>query len=169
MQILTVDNTVFDLDTIGSELAEAVHFGIFDYSNKNDYDYYFRPLVMTETFSSVTVQFQIGTQKVMLPLGWSIVLADPETGDIELIPVGEINSRDFHALTYNPIKGSIHRFLQLTPVDVFTEVSWTVPRMAFHNFLLMPINNIESPDCIFIINEADQKRIPPLELDIFLS
>ena len=169
MKILTADNTVFDLDTVGSELAEAVHLGVFDYSNKNDYDYFFRPLIMTETFSSVTVEFQIGQNKILLPLGWSIVLGCPETGDIELIPVGDLNSRDFHAIVYNPIKAMMHKFVPLTPIDVFTEVSWTVPRLAFHNFLLMPINNNESPDCIIIINESDQKKIPPLELDIFIS
>lgn len=168
MLILTNANKTFDLNQVGHELSEPVHFGVFDYSDKVNYDYYFRQLIMTETFNNVTIEFQIGPYKIMLPQEWSIVLGDPETGDIELIPIDEINTRNFHALSFNPIKGSLHKFLPLKPIDVFTDISWTVPRLAFHNFLLVPLHTGVNPDCIFIINEKDQKKIGPLELDMLI-
>jgi hypothetical protein len=168
MLILTHDNKIFDLNQVGHELAESVHYGIFDISDKNNPDYYFRPLVMTETFNNVTIEFRIGKNKIMIPQEWSIVLADPDTGDVELIPADEINVREFHALVFNPIRNGMHSFLPLAPVDVFTDVSWTVPRLGFHNFLVMPIENKPNPDCILIINEKDQKKLPQLDLSILI-
>lgn len=167
MFILTNDNETFDLNQIGHELPEPVHYSVFDYSDKANCDYYFRSLVMTESFSSVTIEFQIGNNKIMLPQEWSIILGDPETGDIELISVDEINTRNFHVLSLNPIRG-MHRFLPIKPVDVFTDVSWTVPKLAFHNFLMVPLTSGKNPDCIFLLNEKDQKRIQSLELGMLI-
>lgn len=168
MLILTNNNVAFDLNQIGNSLVENVYFATYDYSDKSCGDYFFRPLVMTETFNNVSIECQIGKYKVMLPQEWSIVLADPETGDVELIPIDEINTRDFHALVYNPIGSIMHRFEPLALVDVFTDVSWTVPRLGFHNFLIMPLTAGENPPCIFLINEKDQKRLPQLDLTLFI-
>lgn len=167
MLILTNDNKTFDLNQVGHELAEPVHYSVFDYSDKANCDYYFRPLVMTETFNNVTIDFQMGPYRIMLPQEWSIILGDPETGDVELIPIDEINTRNFHVLSLNPIRG-MHRFIPIKPVDVFTDVSWTVPKLAFHNFLLVPLHTGPNPDCIFLINEKDQKKISSLELGMLI-
>lgn len=168
MLILTHDNKTFDLNRINSELTESVHYGVFDYSDKSNPDYFFRPLSMVETFNAVTIQYQIGRHRIMLPQEWSIVLADPETGDVELIPADEINVRGFHALIFNPLRMGLHTYQPLSPVDVFTDVSWTVPRLGFHNFLLMPLENKTSPDCILIINEKDQRKLPQLDLSVLV-
>lgn len=168
MLILTHDNKTFDLNTVGTELSESIHYGVFDYSDKQNPDYFFRPLVMTETFNNVTIEYRIGNHKIMIPQEWSVVLADPDTGDVELIPADEINVRGFHVLSFNPIRNGMHSYLPLTPIDVFTDVSWTVPRLGFHNFLVMPLENKPNPDCILIINEKDQKKLAPLDLSILI-
>ena len=167
MLILTNENKTVDLINVGQELSENIYFGVFDFSEKNNYDFFFKPLIMKETFNNVTVQFQMGPYKVMLPIEWSIILADPETGDIELIPVKDINTRDFHVFTFNPLNGGLHRFYPLKAIDIFTDVCWTVPKIALHNFLLFPLSNGSGPECIFIVNERDQRKIPPLEIGFF--
>jgi len=168
MLILTNKNQSFDLNNIGHVLKEPVHYGVYDYADKTNGDYYFRPLVMTETFNNVPIVFQIGQYKIMLPQEWSIVLGDPETGDVELIPTDEINSREFHALVYNPIGSIMHKMFPIKPIGVFADLTWTMPRLGFHNFLLVPLAAGENPDCIFIINEKDQKKIPQLDLNLFI-
>ncbi len=168
MLILTNENTVLNLNEIGKELKEMVHFGVFDFQDKHNCDYFFKPLVMTETFSNVTLQFQIGPHKILLPQEWSAILADPETGDIEIIPIDEINGRNFHIFSHNPLKSGIHKFFSIEPVDVFADVSWTVPKISSHNFLIMPLENKDNPDCIFLINEKDQKKIPQLDINLFI-
>lgn len=168
MLILTHDNKTFDLNKIGKELPERIHYGTFDVSDKSNPDYYFRQLIMAETFNDDALVFFIGKHKIMLPKDWSIVLADPETADVELIPAREINTRQFHALTFNPIRNGMHSFMPVIPTDVFTDVTWTVPRLSFHNFLLMPVENKPNPDCILIIQEKDQKKLPQLDLSILV-
>ena len=171
MLILTNENKSFDLTQIGThtrELKESIFFSVFDFSNKAEYDYYFKPLIMIETFNDAILEFQIGPHKLTLPKEWSIILGDPETGDIELIPIEEINTRTFHAFTMNPIKTTLHKFLPLKITDVFSDVSCTVPRLAFHNFLVSPLTSGPNPDCIFLINERDQKKLPILELGMLI-
>lgn len=167
MLILTNDNTTIDLIQLGQELTENIHFGIFDFSEKNNYDYFFRPLIVREQFNNVTILFQIGHYKTLLPIEWSIVLADPETGDIELIPVKDINTRNFHVFTFNPLNGGLHRFYPLKAIDIFTDVCWTVPKIALGSFLLAPLSAGAGPECIFIVNEKEQRKIPPLEIGYF--
>ena len=168
MLILTNENKTFDLNNIGSELTENVYYNIFDYGDKSNYDYYCKMLCMLESFNSLAIQFQIGDKKIILPHDWSIVVADPETGDIELVPIHEINTRNFHAFVFNPMESMLHKFFPLKLTDVFTDVAWTVPRLGFHHFLLMPIENKDNPNCIFIINEKDQKKIAELEIGLFI-
>ena len=49
MQILTVENQSYELDFVPEEI-EDVRYGVLDYSNKNDADYFFVPLVFLEIF-----------------------------------------------------------------------------------------------------------------------
>jgi len=168
MYILTNENTIFDLNQVRSVLNDSVHFSVFDFSDKNNPDYFFRPLVMTETFNDAAIEFSIGNYSIKIPCEWSILLGDPETGDVELVQVHEINTRNFCALTYNPIKGIMQKFMPITPKNVYTEVYWTVPKINPQNFLLVPINNNASPDCIFIINEPQQKKLGKFNLESFI-
>ena len=47
MKILTVDNETYDLDEI-PETVDDLRYGILDYSNQQNIDYYFIPLVFLE-------------------------------------------------------------------------------------------------------------------------
>ena len=51
MRILTLDNTVFDLDQLPEEVDD-MRFAIFDNSDPNEPDYYFIPLIFLESFNS---------------------------------------------------------------------------------------------------------------------
>ena len=169
MLILTNDNRTFDLNHIGQVLAEPVYYSVFDFSDKTNSDFYFRPLCMTENFNNVSIELQIGQHKLLLPQEWSIVCGDPTIGEMELIPVHEINTREFHVFVKNPIKTDLlPKFLPIKPIDLFTDINWTLPRLGFHNFLLVPLHSGEAPDCVFIINEAEQKKIPQLNLNLFI-
>jgi hypothetical protein len=165
MIVLTAENTTFDLNTLGVVLTQDIRFAVFDYADKQNPDYYFRSLVMTESFNSFGVELAIGKYSIQVPSEWSLVLADPETADVEIIPVDEINNRDFHAFVFNPINGYYPQYKPAIPVDIFTDVRWVTPRLSLHNFLVLPLVPGESPDCILMINEKDQKKIPPLTID----
>ena len=48
MKILTVDNKTYELDDI--PVVDDLRYGVLDYSNPKNVDYYFIPLVFLESF-----------------------------------------------------------------------------------------------------------------------
>ena len=51
MNILTVDNETYDLDRLPTEVDGDLRYSVLDYSNAQDVDYLFIPLVFLESFS----------------------------------------------------------------------------------------------------------------------
>lgn len=167
MLILTNENKTIDLNLIGNKIKD-IRFSVFDYSTPKDPDYFFKPLVFLESFNDCCLEFSIGKYRIRLPKDWAVVMADPEMGEVELISVEEINNRDFHAFVFNPLTGFYPKFLPVKLEDLFLDVRWVFPKLEHHNFLVMPLSNDPNPDCIFLINEKDQKKITPLSMDQLL-
>ena len=59
MKILTVENETYDLDEI-PETVDDLRYGILDYTNPKNVDYYFIPLVFLESFYAPAAVLQIG-------------------------------------------------------------------------------------------------------------
>ena len=59
MKILTVDNDTYDLGEI-PETIDDLRYGVLDYSNQQNVDYYFIPLVFLESFYAPAAVLQIG-------------------------------------------------------------------------------------------------------------
>ena len=145
-------------------MSQPKRYSVFDYADKEDPDYFFKPLVFLEHFSSLALELNVGPYKIKVPSDWSIVLAAPDTGDIELVPVEDINNRDFHVFSFNPLTGFYPKFLPVGLNDLFRDMHWTFPKLDHRNFLMAPLSKDDNPDCIMLINEKDQKRMPPLEM-----
>ena len=77
MKILTVDNKTYELDDI-PEVVDDLRYGVLDYSNPKNVDYYFIPLVFLESFYPSVLQ--IGDNTLSIPR-LSLVLVDPEVGE----------------------------------------------------------------------------------------
>ena len=67
MKILTNDNISFNLNQIPDN-ADDVRFGVLDYSDQNNVDYYFIPLIFLESFNSPCVDLRIGGYSLQMPL-----------------------------------------------------------------------------------------------------
>ena len=85
MKILTLDNKVFDTDTIGHEITEDIHFCVLEYGNEKNTDFYMKPLLFLETFSDIRLEMKIGDYNFRMPKDWSILCIDKEMGDGEVI------------------------------------------------------------------------------------
>ena len=59
MKILTVDNTVYEIDQVPDEIDD-IRFGVFDTSDPEWMDYYFLPLIFLESFYAPAICLQIG-------------------------------------------------------------------------------------------------------------
>ena len=162
MKILTLDNVAYELDDI-PEQVEDLRFSILDYSNPKNVDYFFIPLIFMESFYSPAAVLQIGDNQVRIPLDWSIVICDPMIGDPEVISLMSLNDRGFHAFTVNPLTGFVPEYLDVSIVNVYTDVKWYAPKLKFGHFLTIPLNDEPNPPCALFIKEAN--KVPEV-LDI---
>ena len=155
MKILTVENQSYELDFVPEEI-EDVRYGVLDYSNKNDADYFFVPLVFLEIFNAPAAVLRIGNHMVKMPLDWSLIICEPDVGEPEVVPITSLNDRGFHAFTFNPITGFLPQFQNVEITNVFQEVKWTFPKLKFGHFLAVPLGDEEGSNCAFFVKETSK-------------
>ena len=162
MKILTVENTTYDLDEI-PETVDDLRYGILDYTNPKNVDYYFIPLIFLESFYSPAAVVRVGNHQINLPLDWSIVICDPEVGDPEVVSLMSLNDRGFKAFAMNPIDGFQPQYLDIDIVNIYNDVKWHAPKLKFGHLLLVPLGDGPGSNCIIIVKDAN--KIPEV-LDI---
>jgi len=155
MKILTVENKPYELDFVPEEI-EDVRYGVLDYSNKNDADYFFVPLVFLEIFNAPAAVLRIGDNMVKMPLDWSLIICEPDVGEPEVVPITSLNDRGFHAFTFNPISGFLPKFQNVEITNVFQEVKWHFPKLKFGHFLAVPLGDEEGSNCAFFVKETSK-------------
>lgn len=155
MKILTVDNQSYELDFVPEEIDD-IRYSVLDYSNKNDADYFFVPLVFLEIFNAPAAVLRIGNHMVKMPLDWSLIICEPDVGDPEVVPITSLNDRGFHAFTFNPITGFLPQFQNVEITNVFQEVKWTFPKLKFGHFLAVPLSDEEGSNCAFFVKETSK-------------
>ena len=77
MKILTVDNTVFEIDQVPDQIDD-IRFGVFDTTDPTFMDYYFLPLIFLESFYAPAICLDIGGYKLQMPMDWSILTSDED-------------------------------------------------------------------------------------------
>ena len=162
MKILTVDNKTYELDEIPDQV-EDLRYGVLDYSDPKNVDYYFVPLVFLESFYSPAAVLQIGDHQINVPLDWSMVICDQEVGEPEVVNLMSLNDRGFHAFVFNPITGFSPKYLEIQIKNVYTDVKWYAPKLKFGHLLCVPITDGDNPQCVMFVKEAN--KIPEV-LDI---
>ncbi len=155
MKILTVENQSYELDFVPEEI-EDVRYGVLDYSDKNDADYFFVPLVFLEIFNAPAAVLRIGNHMVKMPLDWSLIICEPDVGEPEVVPITSLNDRGFHAFTFNPITGFLPKFQNVEIANVFQEVKWHFPKLKFGHFLAVPLGDEEGSNCAFFVKETSK-------------
>jgi hypothetical protein len=164
MNILTPENTTYDLTNLPMELNEDLRYCVLDYSTPaTDVDFHFIPLVFLDIFNRPSADLSIGPFRVQLPLDWSIMISDKNFGYVEMIELRHLNDREFTALVMNPIKTFIPKFYDINMLNVYNDVTWNMPRLKFGHILAIPLSSAPNSDCIFAVRENN--RIPE-SLDI---
>lgn len=156
MNILTVDNHSYDLDRLPDEIDEDLRYGVLDYSNTNEVDYMFVPLVFLESFSCPAAVLRIGEHMVKMPLDWSLVIGEPDHGEPEVISIVSLNDRGFSTFVFNPINGYKPEWHPVEVINVYQEVKWYVPKLKFGHLLAVPLTTGEAPPCAFFLKEANK-------------
>jgi hypothetical protein len=158
MRILTLNNEAFDLNDLPEEVDEDTRFSVLDNSNPAEPDFFFMPLIFLESFNSPAILLNIGGHEVQMPLDWSMVVADKESGlDPEVLPLTSINERGFHALVFNPIKGFKVDYEPIEIVNIFQDVKWYFPKMKNGQLLTVPMAEVKNPPCAFFVKEISRQ------------
>jgi hypothetical protein len=162
MKILTNENQPYELDYVPDEIDD-IRYGVLDYSDKHNVDYFFVPLVFLEEFNAPAAVLQVGEFETKIPLDWSLIIIDPQVGEPEIIPVTSLNDRGFHAFTLNPISSYLPRFREVEVTNVYQEVKWFFPKLKYGHILAVPLTDKEGSDCMYIVK--DTNKVPDL-LDV---
>jgi len=157
MRILTLANETFDLNDLPDEVDDT-RFSVLDNSNPFDPDFYFMPLIFLESFNSPAILLNIGGHEVQMPLDWSLVVADKESGlDPEVLPLTSINERGFHAFVFNPIKGFKADYEPIEIVNIFQDVRWYFPKMKNGQLLTVPLTDGFNPPCAYFVKDISRQ------------
>lgn len=158
MKILTLDNQCFALNNLPDQLEEDVRFSVLDNSNPKDPDFFFVPLIFLESFSSPAMVLEIGGQQVTMPLEWSIVVGDGESGlDLEVLPLTSLNDRGFQAFIYNPLTSFSPEFSEIKIVNFYNDMKWYFPKMKNGQMLTVPIIDTYEPPCAFFVKDVTRQ------------
>jgi len=155
MKILTSENISYEMEYVPEEIDD-IRYCVLDYSNKNDADYFFVPLVFLEIFNAPAAVLKIGEHLVKMPLDWSLIICEPDAGEPEIVPITSLNDRGFHAFTFNPISSIIPRFLDVDIVNIYQDVKWYFPRLKYGHILAVPLSDEPGSDCAFFVKEVSK-------------
>lgn len=169
MKILSPDNTTVDINLIPDETNDYVRFSVLDLSKREDYDFYFQPLVYLETFNAPAVVLDIGGKTVQMPLleppnDWKILVGEPFIGELEPVSLEDLNSRDFSAFVFNPISSFMHSFQPVKIVDTYFDIKWHIPNMTTNYVLTVPLSDGPKPDCIYMVSGPTSRKFESVSI-----
>lgn len=162
MYILTHENKSLDTSRI-PDCVDALHYCVLDYSDSDNVDYQFPPVVFLETYPKAAFVLQIGKNQIQVPFDWSVLLGDLNSSELELLPLKEFRGRSYSAFVFNPCTGYIPSFLNVEIVNIYQEIHWSVPTLKSEHMLAIPLCGGSNPPCVFFV---DIKNKVPDVIDI---
>lgn len=169
MNILTPENKTVDINLLPDMVEDDLKYSVLNLNDKHNYDFYFESLVYLESFYAPAVVLKIDDNLVNMPClesphDWKILIGDAEYGQVELVSLEDLNSRNFKALVFNPISSFKPMFKDISIVDTYTELKWFFPNMQQNMLLTTPIEKKDKPDCVFFINGSISKKVDSIEI-----
>ena len=155
MKILTLGNLPYELDTVPEEIDD-IRYSVLDYTDPNDVDYIFMPLVFLESFNAPAAVVRIGEYALNIPLDWSLVISEPDIGDAEVMSLMTLNDRNFKAFCFNPLTDIMPSFLPITIENIFSETKWFFPKLKPGHILTIPLENNPEPACAYFVKETNK-------------
>lgn len=155
MRILTTENKTYDLNKI-PDYNHDIRYCVLDYSDQENIDYYFMPLVFLESFNSPCVDIKIGPYNIQMPLDWSIVIGDINVGELEVMPLIYLNDKDFDIFVFNPISDYMPRYLKFEIINIWADVKWYFPKLKNGHLLVVPLQPNDSPMCALFIKDTSK-------------
>ena len=158
MNILTLENTSFNLNQLPDEVDDTMRFSVLDNSNPQDPDFFFNPLIFLESFNSPAAVIEINGNQITMPLDWCIAVGCSDAGsDLEVLPLTSLNERGFEAYLFNPLSSYQPAFGKIEIVNFYNDVKWYFPKMKNGQLLSVPITEGNQPLCAFFVKDISRQ------------
>jgi hypothetical protein len=157
MRILTVENNVYDLNTVPDEIDD-LRYCVFDASDADNMDYYFLPLIFLESFHAPAICLKIGQYNLQMPMDWSILITDSDMADLEVVPLASLNNRGFVAPVFNPLRNSIPAVSEIQITNIYQDVKWYFPKLKNGHILVVPLEDCAEPKCALFVKELGRVK-----------
>lgn len=158
MNILTIENTVYNLNNLPDSMEDVLRFSILDNSDNLDPDFFFIPLIFLESFTSPGMVISIGSYQITIPIDWSILIGCKDSGsNLEAVPLTSINNRGFDAFVFNPVSSFKFEFLPIQVEAVYNDMKWYFPRIKQNQLLTTPLSKTNDPKCAFFIKDVSKQ------------
>ena len=158
MNILTLENKSFNLNSLPDEVDDTMRFSVLDNSNPADPDFFFVPLIFLESFNSPAVVLNINGSEVIMPLDWCMAVGCSEAGsDLEVLPLTSLNERGFEAYLFNPLTSFKSEFAKIEIINFYNDVKWYFPKMKNGQLLSVPITEGKNPLCAFFVKDISRQ------------
>lgn len=157
MIILTLDNKPLLLNDLPDQITDDMRFSVFDNSDPADPDYFFPPLIFLESFSGPAAVLKIGPHEITMPLDWCTVVGDPESSDMEVLPITSLNDRGFKTFCFNPLGSFRPEFHTIDIINIYQDVKWYFPKMRPGQLLTTPLQLTDNPVCAFFVKEVSKQ------------
>lgn len=102
---------------------------------------------------------KIGPYRISLPYDWYIMIGDKECGDLEILPIEDLNNRDFTTPILNPLTSFIPDYFKIDIETTYNEVRWFFPKLNLNNILAVPLRTGKNPPCAFFVSEVSGKKL----------
>lgn len=157
MNVLTPENNAFDMDLVTDTVPEEMYC-VLDLSDYGESDFYFKHILNTVSFNSISADLQIGDKVIQVPLGWQILLGDEDTGMVEMCTIENIlNMIEPKAYVYNPIRSMYAKFEPVKVLRVFAlTTKWQIPMVPKKNLLCVPLSAGTNPPCVYFADENEK-------------
>lgn len=157
MKILTVENEVYDLDSVPDEIDD-LRYCVFDASDPTVMDYFFLPLIFLESFHAPAICLTIGKYNLQMPMDWSVIITDEDMCGLEIIPLASLNNRGFVVPVFNPMRNSIPEASEIKITNIYQDVKWYFPKLKNGHVLVVPLENASEPKCALFVKEANKVK-----------
>lgn len=157
MNVLTPENYAFDMNQVTDTEPDAM-FCVLDLSDIDESDYFFKHILNTVSFNSISAELQVGTERIQVPLSWQILVGDEDTGMVEMCTIENLlNMKEPKAYVINPLRSLYAKFEDIKVLHVYTlPIKWQIPYLQKKNLLAVPLRNGSNPPCVFFADENEK-------------
>jgi hypothetical protein len=157
MQILTLENTTYNLNNLPEKISEDIRFAVLDNNTPEECDFYWIPLIFLESFNSPAIVLNIGGKELTMPIDWNIVVGCKESGnDLEVIPLTSVADRGFDVFLFNPHTSYVAHWGDLEVTNFYNDVKWFFPKMKNNQMLAVPLEEGDDPMCAFFCKDVSR-------------